>query len=129
MPATGDFNTPVGDLVLAGLSLELVLVAGLVRPLSIAANPQPIHNYQPLVTVLGDGIVGMLRFGLPVAASFVLLAIACVAARDVGDHRRGLAVVLAGTLLFSCSLLPTNPVGAQDVYHNVRRCSNVLAVR
>ena len=102
----------------SGLLLELVLLLGFLRPLQIRRHPTVVPTEQPLVTVLGADLGGALRFAVPVLCAFAAFAAALWLARGVAG-RAALSLVLGGTVLFSLTLLPTNPVGAHDVYHNV----------
>lgn len=101
-----------------GLLLEFVLLFGLMEPLSIARNPDVVDTEQPLATVLGTSLTGALRFGVPVLLAFGLMWLALWLAR--GLHGRAVfGVIIIGTTLYSLTLLPINPVGAHDIYHNV----------
>ncbi len=117
-PATLARFSRLAYLTAAGIALELVLLIGLLLPLNISSHPDVIMVPDALAVLLGDAPIGVLRFAIPVLLSFSALAAALFAARTLSG-RRAFLVVLGGTLLFSATLVPTNPVGAQDVYHNV----------
>jgi alpha-1,6-mannosyltransferase len=111
-------SLPNVRLALAGVALLSVLAALLVAPLSIPANPRVLSEPDPLVTILGGGWFGALRFIAPVLAVFALYIVALrVACRSGG--RAATVVVLAGTALLLLALLPLNTVTAGDVLHNV----------
>lgn len=105
-------------LALTGLALELVLLLGFLRPLSIWRHPGIVRTSRPLATVLGTDVGGALRFAVPVVAAFVAFAIAVRLAHGAAG-RAATALVLLASVVFSLTLLPTNPLGAHDVYHNV----------
>ncbi len=101
-----------------GLLLELALVSGLLLPLAAWRLPAVIATDQPLATAFGTTPLGALRFAAAVAIAFAAFALAVAAARGL-TGRAAMALVLAGTMLFSLTLLPINPAGSHDVYHNV----------
>jgi len=105
-------------LSVAGLVLEAVLLVGFLRPLQIAWHPQIARTLTPLKTVLGPGYPGALRFALPAVAASVLFAVALWLAQRLSG-RVAVGLVLAGTVLFTLTFLPINPLGAHDVYHNI----------
>ena len=105
-------------LVTAGLILLGVLTVGLLEPLSLRRFPDVIPTDQPLATALGTDQAGALRFVIPVALAFAVFALAVWLAVGIAG-RAAFALVLAGTLASSAVLLPINPVGAQDIYHNI----------
>ncbi len=115
LPPLGRGQT--ATLVLAGLLLEAVFVFGFLWPLSIWRNPEVVPDAHPLATVLGLHPAGALRFGVPVVAGFAVLALAVWAARGLHGRATWL-IVLGGTAIFAATLIPINPVGAQDIYHN-----------
>lgn len=101
-----------------GVLFGLVLLAGLVLPLSIPANPRVFPEPAPPAIILGRGWSGALRLALPLVLLLALF-VAALAAAARACGRRAALVVLAGTALFSVALLPMNPVAAGDVFHNV----------
>lgn len=107
-------------LALAGtaLAIELVLVLGFLLPLSIARTPDVINTDRPLATVLGTDGAGALRYAVPVVCAFALFALAVHLARGL-TGRACVVVVLLGAVVFAGTLVPTNPLGAHDIYHNV----------
>jgi hypothetical protein len=112
------WRAPLPPLAGAGLALAFVLLIGLLWPLALWQHPRVVATSQPLATALGTGWQGALRFALTALVAILLYAAAvCFARRAAG--RAAVVLVLAGTLLGSLILLPINPVGAQDVYHNI----------
>ncbi|HET7034348.1 MAG TPA: hypothetical protein VFI42_01580 [Thermomicrobiaceae bacterium] len=105
-------------LLLAGLVLEAALVVGLLVPFNLHALPRPLQPGESLATILGEGWGGALHFVVPVLLAFATYTVGWLLLRRCAP-RGALVVVLAGTVLFSLTLLPINPVGAQDVYHNI----------
>ncbi|HEU5424601.1 MAG TPA: hypothetical protein VFU72_13730, partial [Nitrolancea sp.] len=105
-------------LLLAGVVLEAALAVGFLWPFSFARLPRPLRPGESLATILGGGWGGALRFVVPALLAFAAYAMAYWLISH-SSFRGALAVVLAGTMLFSLTLLPINPVGAQDVYHNI----------
>ena len=102
----------------AGLALELVLLLGFLRPLSIWRQPRIVATDRPLATVLGTDLAGALRFAVPVACAFAAFGVAAWLAQGLRG-RATEAAVLAGSVLFAITLLPMNPLGSHDVYHNI----------
>lgn len=105
-------------LAAAGFALAAILLQGLGLPLSIWQYPRIIQTDRPLAAVLGMDVAGALRFALPVLSAFAVYAVAAWLARDIANRRAWL-LVLGVTCLLSLMLLPMNPLGAYDVYHNV----------
>ena len=105
-------------LAATGIGLSVVLFVGFQRPLDHGAHPGVVIGYQPLATVYGLDPAGMHRFVTAVVVAYAVFALAAFfATRVVG--RPGFWLVLAGTAVAIAVLLPTNPAGAQDVYHNI----------
>jgi hypothetical protein len=102
----------------AWLTIALALLCGLLLPLAIWQHPQIIRDEQPLATALGTDGIGALRFAVPVLVAFAGFAAAVWLARGLSG-RSATALVLGGTVLLSATLIPINPVGAQDIYHNI----------
>lgn len=104
----------------AGLLLELALVSGLLLPLAAWRQPGVIATDTPLATAFGDTVPGAVRFAAAVGIAFAAFALAVAAARPSrAGGRAAMALVLVGTLVFSLTLLPINPAGSHDIYHNV----------
>lgn len=101
-----------------GLLLELALVSGLLLPLAAWRQPSVIATDKPLATAFGETLPGALRFAAAVVVAFAAFALAVAAARGL-TGRAVMALVLTGTALFSFTLLPINPAGSHDIYHNV----------
>ncbi|MGE0134864.1 MAG: glycosyltransferase 87 family protein [Dehalococcoidia bacterium] len=105
-------------LVICGLGLALVFVYGLLLPLDHSRHPGVVFGYQPLATVFGTDREGQTRFVAAVLAAYLMFSLAAIVARRLAG-RRACAVVLGGTVALALVLLPTNPAGAQDIYHNI----------
>jgi hypothetical protein len=106
--------------LMAGLAvlLGLVYLLGFLRPLSYRRFPDIIPTDRPLANALGtDGVDG-LRFAVPVLLAFLLYAAAVLLARRFRSRRLAAAALLIGAG-YAVIFVPMNPVGAQDVYHNV----------
>jgi alpha-1,6-mannosyltransferase len=94
------------------------MAAGFLWPLSMRRVPHVVMGYQPLASALGAGLVGAVRFVIPVALAGLVFGLAAwLARRTAGGH--AIAVVLGGTFVLAATLLPINPLGAQDVYHDI----------
>ncbi len=115
---TGAWSGSAAWLAGAGLLLELLLVLGFLLPYSILRHPDVIAAPDPLVVVLGNSAGAALRFIVPVLLAFAALGLALLAAPRATSRRAAL-LLLGGTAIFSATLLPMSPVGANDVYHNV----------
>lgn len=108
----------VGALVLVGVLLGLTYGFGFLRQLSYARFPEIIGDERPLATALGTHAADSLRFIVPTVLAFVLYGAAVLLAR--GKTGRWLAAVcLATGVGYAVLFVPMNPVGAQDIYHNV----------
>jgi hypothetical protein len=105
-------------LLVCAAALELVWLVGFLLPLSIWSNPKVVASPRVLAVVMGNGTLGALRFAVPVCVGFLVFACAVLAAKGL-TGRVACAVVLGASALFCLTLLPTNPVTADDVYHNV----------
>jgi hypothetical protein len=106
------------SLVLVGLLLALVYGLGFLAPLSYWRHPDVIPSDRPLADALGTDLAGAVRFVVPVVIAFALYGVAVLLARGLRG-RRALAAVLGAGFVYAAIFLPTNPVGAQDIYHNV----------
>ncbi|MBM3141155.1 MAG: hypothetical protein FJZ92_13355 [Chloroflexi bacterium] len=114
-------QTPRGrlvDLALAGVVLEVALLVGFLWPLAIWKHHGIVEGHQPLAVVLGTGRIGAVRYLVIVLCAFAAFAAAAWLARRVAG-RPALWIVLGGVVVFSATLIPINPVGAHDVYHNI----------
>jgi hypothetical protein len=122
--AEGDDARPAAStdrvlaLALAGLILEIVLVYGLLWPLDHSVHPEVPIGYQPLATIFGTDRDGQRHFIVAVLAAYAAFGLAALAARRLAG-RPATWLVIGGTVLFAATLIPTNPAGAQDVYHNI----------
>ena len=105
-------------LALAGLVLDVVLAYGLLWPLDHGRHSGVVAGYQPLATVFGTDDEGLVRFVAVVLAAYLVYAAAVFLARRVAG-RGAFGLVLAGTVVLSVTLLPTNPAGSHDIYHNI----------
>lgn len=105
-------------LALTAVLLGLTYILGFLRPLSYWRHPEIIPTERPLADALGPDGAGALRFIIPVLAAFLLYGVAVLLARGVAG-RMAVAAVLGVAAIYAAIFLPTNPVGAQDVYHNV----------
>lgn len=105
-------------LALVGVLLELVLLIGVLYPFALWRVPDVVVASRPLAQVLGYEWTGAARFAATVLLASLLFAVAAwLAERQTGRGAR--ALVLAMTALYALTLLPINPVGAQDIYHNI----------
>jgi len=105
-------------LLVAGMALETVLLTGFLLQFSILRHPDVIADPRLLATVLGGDVAGALHFAVPVVFAFAFYAVSLIFARGPMG-KAALWLVLGGTVLFSATLVGTNPMGAHDVYHNV----------
>lgn len=105
-------------LFLTGLALVLILGIGLTRPLALWHHPAIVTSTRPLATLLGPDPAGAIHLAATVLGAFAAYAVAVRLAlsRPIG---RSWWLVIGVTLLLSLTMLPLNPVGAHDVYHNV----------
>src|SRR5262249_51870319 len=67
---------------------------------------------------LGTDWNGAWRFIVPVVVASLLYGAAVLLARGLRG-RRAMAAVLGVGALFAALFIPINPVGAQDIYHNI----------
>jgi hypothetical protein len=105
-------------LLATGLLLALTLALGLLAPLSIVRWPHVIWTSDPLAVALGHSAAGAARFAVTAVLLLAVYALALLAARRASGRLAAL-IALAGVVVFVALLLPLNPVGAHDVYHNV----------
>lgn len=103
---------------LIALLLGLTYAIGFLLPLAYWRYPDVIPSDRPLADALGTDRAGALWFVGSVAVAFSLYAAAVLLARALRD-RRALVAVLGVGAIYAVLFLPTNPVGAQDIYHNV----------
>lgn len=108
----------IAALAAAGLVLEALLVVGLLRPLSIWRHAAVVHQPDGLARLLGDNTGGALRFSGLVLAAFAAFGLALWLSRRL-HGRSARRLVLAGSVVFALTLIPLNPLGAHDVYHNI----------
>ncbi len=100
------------------LALEAVFVGGFLLRFALWQHGRVSGSPQVLAILSGRGPGGALGFALPVLLAFALYSVAV----RIGREARGpaaAALVLGATAVFALTLLPTNPVTADDVYHNV----------
>lgn len=117
-PSSYNGRRSTAALVICGLLIETVLLAGWLLPLSLWRTPTNLPAGAPVVLILGHDPTGALRFLLPTCLALGLWGGALVLARGC----RGRAPVVVAILFaaaFLLTLLPMNPAGTQDIYHNV----------
>lgn len=105
-------------LVAVAVLLALVYWRGFLVPLSYARLPEIIPTERPLADALGTRGVDALRFIVPTLIAFALYGAAVLLARGLRARWLAVGVVAAG-LGYAALFVPINPVGAQDIYHNV----------
>ncbi|MGD9890460.1 MAG: hypothetical protein AB7R89_21120 [Dehalococcoidia bacterium] len=103
---------------LVAVLLCLTYACGFLLPLAYWTFPDVIPTDRPLADALGTDLWGAFRFIVPVVVAFALYAAAILLARALRG-RRALVAVLGAGALYAVLFLPTNPAGAQDIYHNV----------
>jgi alpha-1,6-mannosyltransferase len=106
-------------LLVAGAALELTLILGWLQPLSLWRTPGNLPAGAPMVLILGQTMAGALRFAVPSAALALLWGLSLWAAERPSRHAGVVPLALGFTALFLVTLLPLNPGGTQDIYHNV----------
>jgi hypothetical protein len=109
---------PLALLIGCGLLLEAVLVLGWLVPLSLWRTPSNLPAGAPLVLILGQDATGALRFLVPSCLALGAWGASLAVARRCGGTLPML-VAIGFTVLFLATLLPINPGGTQDIYHNV----------
>lgn len=109
---------PLLMLVALGVAMDLVLALGWLRPLSFRREPGNRYAGAPMVPILGQYAGGALRFAAPAVALCLLWLAAVVLARH-WRSTRDQSLLFAFSALFLLTLLPMNPAGTQDIYHNV----------
>ena len=108
----------LAGLILVGVAMEILLLAGWLRPLSLWRTPSNLPVGAPMVLILEQTRAGALRFLLPTLGLSVCWLLALwLAARLRGGA--ALWVAVGASALFLVTLLPLNPGGTQDIYHNV----------
>jgi alpha-1,6-mannosyltransferase len=100
------------------LALEAVFVGGFLLRFALWQHRQVVASPRVLAALSGRGPRGALVFALAVLVAFALYALAIWIGR-AAQGPAATALVLGATILFALTLLPTNPVTADDVYHNV----------
>jgi alpha-1,6-mannosyltransferase len=95
--------------------IEAVLLLGWLQPLSLWRSPSNLPAGAPIVLILGQDVAGAVRFLVPA----VLLLGAWAAAMLVALRCTGVSVALGFSALFLITLIPMNPGGTQDIYHNI----------
>jgi hypothetical protein len=105
-------------LIAAGLFIEAALIAGWLVPLSLWRTPTNLPAGAPVVLILGNDRAGALRFLLPVLFLVGVWGASLAIARQCRSTV-ALAVSVAFGAIFLITLLPINPAGTQDIYHNV----------
>lgn len=109
---------PLATLIVCGLLLEAVLLIGWLLPLSLWRTPSNLPAGAPLVLILGQDGAGALRFLGPSGLAIAVWGASLAIARRCGGGMSMLAAI-GFTVLFLVTLLPMNPGGTQDIYHNV----------
>ena len=109
---------PALALTLLAVLLGLTYALGFLRPLAYWEHPSVIPSGRPLADALRTDWHGALRFIIPTVLAFLLYGAAVRRARALAGRRALIAVVGAGAL-FAALFVPINPVGAQDIYHNI----------
>ncbi|MGH2588674.1 MAG: hypothetical protein ACRDJE_27430, partial [Dehalococcoidia bacterium] len=117
-PAAGVTRRSLVLLVVTGMLIEAALLLGWLEPLSLWRTPSNLPAGAPVVLILGQDWGGALRFALPAAALMVLWGAALLSSRRLrGTTATVIAIGFAA--LFLATLIPMNPAGTQDIYHNV----------
>ena len=117
-PASMTVRARLLALVACGGAFEAVLLIGWLRPLSLWRTPTNLPAGAPMVPILGQTVEGAVRFLVP-AAGLTALWVAALVIATALRGRLALAVSLGFTGVFLLTLLPMNPGGTQDIYHNV----------
>lgn len=105
-------------LIACALATEALLLAGWLRLLSRWEAPTNLPAGAPMVLILGQTQEGALRWALPAVALILLWGVALWASARLRGWRWSVAALATGAL-FLLTLLPINPGGTQDIYHNV----------
>jgi hypothetical protein len=121
-------GTPYAALPVIGLgvAVELLLVIGLVRPLWLFGPRDAITTNEPLATLLGISLRGVLGFATTIAlwlAGYALAMALCRRSLTSGARR----ALYLFPLLFAATLLLVLPVSSKDVYHYLME-GRILAV-
>lgn len=109
---------PLACLITAGIAIELLLLAGWLRPLSLWRTPTNLPAGAPMVLIFGQTRDGALRFLVPAVFLLALWGAALALSARVRGRAAALSALGLGAL-FLLTLLPINPAGTQDIYHNV----------
>ncbi|MER3419987.1 MAG: hypothetical protein C4290_05450 [Chloroflexota bacterium] len=99
------------------LAIELVLLAGWVRPLALWRHQVNPPAGAQMVLLLGQTWAGALAFAVPALLLLALYIAALLVAGRVGG--RWAVVALVAPVLFAATLLPMFPGGTQDIFHNI----------
>jgi hypothetical protein len=105
-------------LIAVGVAMELVLLAGWLRPLSLWRHQVNPPDGAPMVTILGRTRDGALQFAVPAVLLVVLYALA-VRVSLVARGRLAVVVALVAPAVFAATLVPMFPGGTQDIFHNI----------
>jgi len=98
--------------------IEALLIFGWVRPLSLWRTPTNLYAGAPMVPILGDGRWGAAQFAVPALLLIAAWTLALCSARALRG-RRALWLVAGVGVVLLVTLVPINPAGTQDIYHNV----------
>jgi alpha-1,6-mannosyltransferase len=99
------------------LAMELVLIAGWLRPLALWRHQVNPPAGAQMVLLLGQTRAGALTFAVPALLLIALYIAGLLVAGRAG--RRWALVALAAPVLFAATLLPMFPGGTQDIFHNI----------
>jgi hypothetical protein len=110
--------SPALTLGVLAVLLGIVFAFGFLRPLAYWEHPDVIPSGRPLADALRHDWFGAVRFAVPVVIAFLLYGAAVRVARGLSGLP-AVAGVLGAGVVFAGIFLPINPVGAQDIYHNV----------
>jgi hypothetical protein len=117
-PVAGVARRGLVPLIVSGVLIEAVLLLGWLEPLSLWRTPSNLPAGAPMVLILGQDWAGALRFAVPAAALVVLWGAALYSSRRLSGTTATM-IAIAFSALFLATLIPMNPAGTQDIYHNV----------
>ncbi len=111
---------PPALLVLGALAvaMELTLLFGWLRPLSLLRHTVNPPDGAPMVTFLGRTREGALGFAIPAAGLCLLYLAAIQTARSAAGRAAVIGSIVAAAG-FALTLAPMFPGGTQDIFHNV----------